>query len=131
MSVQRPEKYVKPANFDQMPPEEKRVVFVHWLMEVLFDLVEKNVPELGRGDHQLSLCDFPGTRNEAHLFLQVTMTKRHLFTRMRRPDRDEVLSNYIVSGSKEEILTYLADKTHVPELLESLESLSREADERY
>ncbi len=114
--------------------QEKKEMLLGRCMEVLARLIRENLPESGLCKGCYVTFDFPGTDNLAGLWVECDLTdtsQRRLLTRALRNDTDLCVSNYMETGTQAEILAYLSDKNHIPELLESLQHLSDNVDDRW
>lgn len=76
-------------------------------------------------------CDYPGTNNEAYLWIvpdEVNPALRRLTTRVVRQGTDVCRMHYITKGTPEEMQAYLSDPANMPELLKSWQELSDATD---
>lgn len=76
---------------------------------------------------------YPGTNNKIYLEVNQDAREpalRRLILRAARINTDLSVMHYIYKGTPEEVRDYLADSTHIPELLDSCCQLSDSVDKK-
>lgn len=115
--------------------EQKMNILVPKTKEVLADTVQKQVPENGLFRKVFVTFSVPDTNNKAVLGLEYDenepKTQRRLFVGVHHENRDAMVKNYILKGTKSEILEYLKDGSNQQKLIDTVNTLSAKTDEYY
>ncbi len=97
------------------------------------DHLTQQLPQLDLGKPYTTRFRFYGTPYEAALQLKPLRPLEKtamLVTLVHTPGSDLCITNIMHSGTAEELMTYLAEKKHRRELLQSLTGLAKAMDER-
>lgn len=104
-------------------------------MEYLNNAVEREVPENGKFTKVYVSFDIPESSNLGLLYVthdeEDPKTKRRLILGVRHKNRDRLVSNQLLTGTKEDILKYLSDLNNKAEIKALLCDLSNKSDEYY
>lgn len=110
--------------------QEQKEMLVWRLMEELRKML---LEESASCKKHYVVCPYPGTKNEAMLWVEANgqdSSYLRLSTRVVRRGTDLCVMNYMFKGALDEMSTYLANKEKIPELLASLQHLSDSIDDR-
>lgn len=123
-----PAKQSPPAPANAVPEDiqKRRQILLDKCMEAMKDTFSQM-------SRFMVSCDYPGTENKAMLYMEPDAkdpTLRRLSTRVIRKGTDVCVMHYIFKGTAEEMTAYLADKSHMPSLLESWQQLSDSVDKK-
>jgi len=103
--------------------------------EVLNGMAEREVPESGPFRRVLVAFDVPNSKtNEGFIDIihsKGNPTERILSTNVHHKNSDRVFSNFIMKGSKKEVLEHLNNPANQGEFIESIMELSKKTDEFY
>lgn len=115
--------------------EQKMNILVPKTKEVLAETSEMQVPENGLFRKVFVSFSVPDTHNKAILGIEYDenepKTQRRLFVGVHHENRDAMVKNYILKGTKAEILEYLKDTSNQQDLINTVNMLSDKADEYY
>lgn len=104
-------------------------------MEFLSDRTEKEIPENGLFRKIFVAFDVPKTKNEALLLLEMDgekpRTQRRLSVGVHHQNADRLTSNYLLKGTKKEIIEYLNNKDNKKEIIDAVKKLSDKTDDYY
>lgn len=115
--------------------EQKMNILVPKTKEVLAETSEMQVPENGLFRKVFVSFAVPDTNNEAIFGIEYDenepKTQRRLFVGVHHENRDALIKNYILKGTKAQILEYLKDNSNQQDLINTVNTLSARADEYY
>ena len=118
--------------------QEKKDKFQNVLMPNLckayYDLAEKEVSEYGFFGKVYAEFPIPETINKGQLYITPDTkdrTQRYLSIGVHHPNSDRMVSNFLLKGTKKEILDYIKDSKNYDEIINSAFNLSKEVDEFY
>lgn len=115
--------------------EQKMNILVPKTKEVLAESAQMQVPENGLFRKVFVTFSVPDTNNKAVLGIEYDenepKTQRRLFVGVHHENRDAMVKNYILKGTKSEILEYLKDNSNQQNLIDTVNMLSTKADEYY
>ena len=118
-----------------MTKEEKMNILVTKASDLLAKRAEREVPENGKFRRIFVAFDVPDTQNEALISIEQDETQpkdmRRLSVGVHRLGSDRVTSNYIVKGTKKEIIEYLKKSEFKEEFTDTVNSLSHSVDDYY
>lgn len=118
----------------ELSDEEKRKRILKKCAEVLAQCLQEEVPATGKFEKQD--CSFPihGTNNVGYAAITVWLldpNKRGLqFGAMRR-GTDMLVSNYVITGTNEELLAYLTDPETQKDWQKRIMELSDSVDDKW
>ena len=102
-------------------------------MECLHKLLPEKMPASGKCSSVAVQFAFPQTDNVAYIEVAcdaVDPHKRRIIIRLVRSGNDMCMMNYMMHGTMNEIMDYLADSAHVVPLMNALQHLSDRIDEK-
>lgn len=103
--------------------------------EFLADRTEKEIPENGLFRKIFVAFDVPDTNNEALLLIEMDgeepRTQRRLSIGVHHRNADRLTSNYVLKGTKKEIIEYLKDFSNQQFIIDTVKDLSDKTDEYY
>ena len=115
--------------------DEKMNILVPKTKEVLVETAEKQVPENGLFRKVFVSFAVPDTDNKALLGIEYDetepKTQRRLFVGVHHNNSDRLTRNYLLKGTKTEILEYLKDDSNQQNIIDSVNTLSKKTDEYY
>lgn len=115
--------------------EQKMNILVPKTKEVLAETAEKQVPENGLFRKVFVSFSVPDTDNKALLGIEYDeaepKTQRRLFVGVHHNNSDRLTQNYLLKGTKAEIIEYLKDGSNQQSIIESVTNLSKKTDEYY
>lgn len=115
--------------------EERMNLLMSQVRTILLEDAERQVPENGQFRRVNTLFDIPETSNEGILSIEhdelEPKTQRRLKMSVRHENSDRLVSNYILKGTKKEILDYLKDDNNLAKLIEIANELSDKTDVFY
>ncbi|MBQ4077830.1 hypothetical protein IJD15_01445 [bacterium] len=115
--------------------EQKMNILVPKTKEVLAETAEKQVPENGLFRKVFVSFSVPDTDNKALLGIEYDeaepKTQRRLFVGVHHNNSDRLTQNYLLKGTKAEILEYLKDNSNQQSIIDSVNNLSKKTDEYY
>ena len=122
----------KPVMLDK---EEKMKILTAKTKEVLSQAAEREVPENGRFSRVFVTFSVPESDNKAVFSIIHDdvdyKDKRQLSIGVHRQNSDRMFSNFIMKGTKKEIIEFLNDERNNEELKQIVEHLSVKADDYY
>lgn len=122
----------KPVMLDK---EEKMKILTSKTKEVLSQAAEREVPENGRFSRVFVTFSVPESDNKAVFSIIHDdvdyKDKRQLSICVHRQNSDRMFSNFIMKGTKKEIIEFLNDERNNEELKQIVEHLSVKADDYY
>ena len=122
----------KPVMLDK---EEKMKILTAKTKEVLSQAAEREVPENGRFSRVFVTFSVPESDNKAVFSIIHDdvdyKDKRQLSICVHRQNSDRMFSNFIMKGTKKEIIEFLNDERNNEELKQIVEHLSVKADDYY
>lgn len=128
----------KSINEDKSKMQEKESSMgnlVSKTREFLADRTEKEIPENGLFRKIFVAFDVPNTNNEAMLVLEMDgeepRTQRRLSVGVHHKNADRLTSNYLLKGTKEEIISYLNDSSNQQDIINLVNDLSQKTDDYY
>ncbi|MCD7780279.1 MAG: hypothetical protein LUH05_06360 [Candidatus Gastranaerophilales bacterium] len=115
--------------------EEQMPLLIKKGAEILNQNAERQVPENGKFNRVFVAFDIPETQNEAIISIEHDelnpKESRRLSVGVHHNNKDRLFSNYILKGTKKEILSYLNNTDNHKEILDSVNNLSQKTDEYY
>ena len=103
--------------------------------EYLAQRAEREVPENGVFTRIFVAYDIPDTQNEAVIAIEhdekEPKTQRRLSIGVHNQHSDRLFSNYVLKGTKEEILNFLNNKENQETIKTTISNLSKKTDEYY
>lgn len=103
--------------------------------EYLAQRAEREVPENGVFTRIFVAYDIPDTQNEAVIAIEhdekEPKTQRRLSIGVHNQHSDRLFSNYVLKGTKEEILNFLNNKENEETIKTTISNLSAKTDEYY
>lgn len=103
--------------------------------EYLAQRAEREVPENGAFTRIFVAYDIPDSQNEAVIAIEhdekEPKTQRRLSIGVHNQHSDRLFSNYVLKGTKEEILNFLNNKENQETIKTTISNLSKKADEYY
>lgn len=115
--------------------DEKMKILVPTTKEVLTDIAEKEVPENGQFRKVFVSFDIPNSTNEAKLIIEQDetepKTQRRLSVGVHHQNSDRLISNYLLKGTKKEIIDFLKDDNNNQEIIDAVNILSSKTDDYY
>lgn len=128
----------KSINKDKPTMQENKLLtdaLVSKTREFLADRTEKEIPENGLFRKIFVAFDVPETNNEALLLLEMDgeepRTQRRLSIGVHHKNADRLTSNYVLKGTKKEIIEYLKDFSNQQFIIDTVKDLSDKTDEYY
>jgi len=135
-------------NFDnnlnkQMPQGEKKPLSLEERLDKLFakckeafvSELDRRLPQNGTFAQIGTALKIPGTNNVAILIISADSEdpkeKRNLQVGVKHQNSDRLISNYILNGTKQEIIDYLSNKKNDEEIKFLIKTLSKETDRYY
>jgi len=122
----------KPAMLDKTA---KMNILVPKSKEVLLGIAERAVPENGQFKKVFVSFRIPESQNEALLTIEhdskEPKTQRLLSIGVHHQNSDRLISNFLLRGTKKEILTYLKDDKNSKIIIDYVNHLSDKVDESY
>ncbi len=115
--------------------KDKMDYFVNKTREVLAERAEMEVPENGKFSSVSASFKIPDTQNKARIIISHDELEpknlRRLSVGVHHINSDRLTSNYILKGTKKEILDYLKDQKSQDELIGIIGHLSESVDKYY
>ena len=115
--------------------DEKMNILVQKTKEVLADNAEKQVPENGLFRKVFVSFDVPDSDNTAMIGVEYDedepKTQRRLFVGVHHTNSDRLTRNYLLKGTKEEILAFLKDTSNQEDIIKTVNHLSQKTNEYY
>ena len=103
--------------------------------EYLAQRAEREVPENGIFTRLFVAYDIPETNNEAIIAIEhdekEPKTQRRLSIGVHNQHSDRLFSNYVLKGTKQEIINYLNNKENQETIKTTVSNLSAKVDEYY
>ncbi len=103
--------------------------------EYLAQRAEREVPENGMFTRLFVAFDIPETQNEAIIAIEhdekEPKTQRRLSIGVHNQYSDRMFSNYVLKGTKQEIIDYLNNKENQESIKTTVSSLSSKVDDYY
>lgn len=103
--------------------------------EYLAQRAEREVPENGAFTRIFVAYDIPDSQNEAVIAIEhdekEPKTQRRLSIGVHNQHSDRLFSNYVLKGTKEEILNFLNNKENQETIKTTISNLSAKTDEYY
>ncbi len=101
----------------------------------LKDVSERAVPENGKFTNSFVTIELPESQNIALISIEPSAkepkTQRILLVGVRNKYSDRIFSNYMFTGTKKEVLDYIDGGKNNSEIIESINTLSKKADDFY
>lgn len=118
-----------------MTKDEKMNILVPKASNLLAQRAEREVPENGKFTKIFVAFDVPDTQNEALISIEADQGQpkdmRRLSIGVHRMNSDRITSNYMLKGTKREILDYLKKAEVNSEFIKTVYSLSDSVDDYY
>lgn len=122
----------KPVMLDKAA---KMNILVPKSKEVLSDIAQREVPENGQFKKVFVSFKVPETQNEALITIEhdskEPKTQRILSVGVHHQNSDRLVSNFLLKGTKKEILDYLKDDKNNQDIINYINHLSGKVDESY
>ncbi|MBE6617946.1 MAG: hypothetical protein E7627_08425 [Ruminococcaceae bacterium] len=106
----------------------KEELLIKKCIEVLREKLDKDIPEEGKFPKATVLFSYPGTGNEALLWIEDGFVSRYFCVGMREKGSDKVAYHYYAKGSNSDIDACLSDEGIVIEIHNDLEHLKETVD---
>lgn len=101
----------------------------------LKDVSERAVPENGKFTNSFVTIELPESQNIALISIEPSAkepkTQRILLVGVHNKHSDRIFSNYMFTGTKKEVLDYIDGGKNNSEIIESINTLSKKADDFY
>ena len=108
-----------PADYEQWKARIRRA------MSFSCEQMPRQIPQEGREGGYGFRFPLQGTENRATLVIECKdETLRTMSVRVAREGSDRCAMHYILTGTREALLAYLADETNIGRLFESIQTLS-------
>ncbi|MCD7740426.1 MAG: hypothetical protein LUH11_03660 [Candidatus Gastranaerophilales bacterium] len=115
--------------------EEQMPILIEKGAGVLNEKAQLQVPENGKFNRIFVAFNIPETPNEAVFTIEHDelnpKNSRRLSIGVHHNNMDRLFSNYVLKGTKQEILDYLKNKDNYKDILEIVNNLSEKTDEYY
>lgn len=135
-------------NFDnnlnkQMPQGENKPLSFEERLDRLFSKckeafvseLDRRIPQNGMFSQIGTALKIPGTNNVAVLIISADMENpkemRNLQVGVKHQNSDRLISNYVLNGTKQEIIDFLANNKNDEEIKFLIKTLSKETDRYY
>ena len=126
---------LKKENPKMQNKEEQTEFVIGVVLEAMAKRIEYEVPENGKFNKLSVSCNVPETSNKAMLAIECDALEpknsRRLSVGVRRKTSDRVISNYILKGTKKEILDYVKNPDNREEIIKTVNNLSESVDNYY
>lgn len=106
----------------------KEELLIKKCIEFLKEKFENDIPTKGKFNKTCVFFSYPGTNNEALLWVEDGFTSRYLCVGMRETGSDKVAYHYYAKGSNTELEACLSDDKIVVEIHNDLKSLKETVD---
>ncbi len=118
----------------KLSDEEKRVLMLEKGAELLTKYLREDIP--ATGTFRKHYCTFPiyGTENDGYLSVEVWLSdpkRRGIQFGALRRGTDMLVSNYVCTGTNEELLAYLADPETQKDWQSRIMELSDSVDDKW
>jgi len=117
----------------QRTPEEQYRFLVGRVAEVMAERIRDEVPQSGKFGTLSVSFGIPGTNNKGRMMIEPSLTAspehRRLRVAVNRVGSDQLISNYLVHDTNENLLKYLGKEDIADELILYFKRLSDRVDE--
>lgn len=115
--------------------DERMKILIPECKKVLSDIAQREVPENGKFMRVYVDFEIPETMNKGIFTIEHDEKDpnklRTLSLGVHHQNRDKLFSNYLLTGTKQEILDYLKDSANQDKLIETVNHLSEKTDDYY
>lgn len=116
----------------ELTKNEKLDILIPKTMSVLYDTVQKSMPEKGTFRKLFVFFEYPETKYEGILWVEPNLTGQEgngrLVSGMRQTGSDRVVQHYMMAGAKAEIMEWLGNDRNISALQSDYEQLKRSVD---